>query len=86
MRRELNINFLLPRQHGSLVTPENEILLFGGRINEIATNRSFVLSGDTLAELAPMNSERYDFGICYHEDSVYVAGGCQAQGNPMSKF
>ena len=52
-------------------------MLFGGRTGDVCSNRVYVQEGSGLTELPRMSSERCNFGICYHEDHVYVAGGIE---------
>ena len=76
----LDIDFLIPYDHRSIVTPEGDIYLTGGRD---ATSRSNVLGKCYMLEtrskrLAPrmnMHFERFSHSICYMNKNIFVVGG-----------
>lgn len=79
----MNLDFDIPRQHCSIITPEGYILLFGGLIPqnnneslEIKNNCYILdLEGATLIEIESMNLKRGAMSCIYTSFGILVVGG-----------
>jgi len=78
--REMSIDFLLPRWHKSISSPNGQIYLLGGvSLDQKATKLnsffSYSFESNTLIAKSPMKIARSSFGLVYFHNALYVIGG-----------
>ena len=79
---ELDIDFVIPRHHQSLITPDGFIILIGG-FNQLNNNKVNIkndcyllnIEDFSLEELSPMNYPRAAHAVVYTSSGILVVGG-----------
>lgn len=75
----MNINFIIPQNHKTVILPNGTVFLLGGEsINgQEALKKVYRLIEQdfSLREVEPMINPRSSFGACYLQGFIYVAGG-----------
>ena len=75
----LAIDFEIPDYYGSIITPNGQIYLLGGRDPEKSVNYRELytvnLEQAKLEPRAPMLEKRDSHAVCYHRGEIFVIGG-----------
>lgn len=90
---DLKINFNLPYDHRTIITPGGDVFLIGGQ-NADGNGKTgisakfYKLVEERLEELQPMSQSRAKFGVCYLDEMIFCFGGITSSSgsNPQKKY
>lgn len=79
---DLNNDFKIPYEHGSVATPQGNLYLIGGQDykNHFKDCFEFVFSTRTFLRIPSMKKARSNHAVCYMHNNIYVVGGQDSNG------